>query len=693
MGISALTCALHAAAKVGLRMWPVSESGYARFALWPVHATTVAEYVAALSAPAVCAACLYGWRQLALPGSDGDAGRRVVTALKWTVFVSVAFVAALFFSGDLVIRTAMPVYIPSLILFLILVCASRDAARFGRIWWVFLPLIFDYKVLWWWSQYADLSYEAKMRAFGRLNAKYAPRVFWLLVDLGGVFVKIGQLLSLLPAGVLPEAYMKELKKLQNTVPPRPGEQVREIVSQELGCDLDAVFSRFDEKPIGSASIGQVHRARLRADGREVVVKVQYPEVSQTIEPDFNSCERVVWFLDKTRCEEVREAKKYYIHELDFMLEARTLQRVRANLATAFPKIRVPEPVMELCKPKVLVMTFISGSSLLDGVMRMAEAIARVRGKTVDELIAEFTQSATEVPEIEAQPAVQPKGRRRLRDRIGRRIKKLLGVPTISTIVPDTAKVKLLNYCLAARCRAGNVGKVLYNHSVGMLGASPLEYKQAMPSFDPTKLSETLWQVLGHQLFVDGLFSTDPHPGNILIGRTGEIGLIDFGQVCELSLHTRLRFAKLILALYSEDSRAIAQCHADLGYRTKAMMDKPGEINEELLALAAHLKFGDTNGIKAQSFYRYRELTLEDPCIVERDDEGLGRVERMINIIRGTSLILGVWRGHCPTTLWLDVARNLLEQHADHPDYPQGSFEEMFYDAVDPLIEFDLEASR
>lgn len=693
-------CVVRTVAEVAVRTW---QSRAARMALVPVRVWECVEYAVLLAAPSTCAAALHMWRHLELPNSDGPIGQRIVCALKWTVFVSMALVAVLFHRGDVVVRIALVLYVPSVLVFWVLVGRNSGLQRFGRIWWLFVPLIFEYKALWWWTQHVTLSDEQKWRALGRLNAKYAPRVFWLLVDLGGVFVKIGQLLSLLPAGVLPEAYIKELKKLQNTVPPRPGDEVRELVEDELGCSIESVFSRFDDKPIGSASIGQVHRARLRKDGREVVVKVQYPEVSQTIEPDFNNCERIVWFFDKTRCEEVREAKKYYINELDFMLEARTLERVRSNLAGAFPAVRVPEPVMELCKPKVLVMTFLSGSSLLDGVMRMAEAIAKVRGKTVDELIAEFAQGATAdapEPDLAEQPAVQPKGRRRLRDRV----KRLLGVTSLREAlgrrvgVPDTAKVKLLNYCLAARCRAGNVGKVLFNHSIGRLGASPLEYKQAMPSFDPTELSATLWRVLGHQLFVDGLFSTDPHPGNILIGRKGDVGLIDFGQVCELSLRTRLRFARLILALHSEDSRATAQCHAELGYRSKAMLDRPGEINEELLALAARLKFGDTNGIKAQCFYRYRELTLEDPCVVERDDEGLGRVERMINIIRGTSLILGVWKGHCPTSLWLDIARDLLQRHADHPDLVrspygrlhQDSLDEVFYDAVDPL-DFDPES--
>ncbi|CAE8598193.1 unnamed protein product, partial [Polarella glacialis] len=92
----------------------------------------------------------------------------------------------------------------------------------------------------------------------------------------------------------------------------------------------------------------VHRARLAATNREVVVKVQYPEVSRTIEPDFNNCERIAWWLDKSRVSEVRETKKHYINELDFCQEANNLQRVRANLAREFPQVRVPEPILEYC---------------------------------------------------------------------------------------------------------------------------------------------------------------------------------------------------------------------------------------------------------------------------------------------------------------------------------------------------------
>ena len=103
-------------------------------------------------------------------------------------------------------------------------------------------------------------------------------------------MKIGQMLSLLPQGVLPEAYLRCFKSLQTRVPPRPMAEVRRLIEDGLQRPLEQVFSGIDEAPVGSASIGQVHRGRL-TDGREVVVKVQYPDVSQTVEADFRNAER------------------------------------------------------------------------------------------------------------------------------------------------------------------------------------------------------------------------------------------------------------------------------------------------------------------------------------------------------------------------------------------------------------------
>jgi len=409
-----------------------------------------------------------------------------------------------------------------------------------------------------------------------------------------------------------------------------------------------------------------------------VVKVQYPEVSRTIEPDFRNCERIVWLLDRTRVEEVREAKKYYIRELDFNLEASTLSDVHRNLRGPFPEVRVPEPVLELCKRTVLVMTFVSGTSLLDGIMHMAEAIAKARGKSVEDLIAEFTQrgeSNQQEPQAVVQAPPTPSGRARWRSKIAG------VVPTL----PDATKVKLLQHCISASCSALNIGVALYNHSIVRLGASPLKYRQALPNFDPVKLSHALWRVHGHQLLVNGLFSTDPHPGNILLsgGRKGaQLGLIDFGQVCELGLETRILFARLILALAEDDDQAIARWHAHLGVRTRGM-------STELLALSARFKFGNTSVLSMENVDRYRELSAKDPILTSGDD-GLGRVERLINILRGTSFILGVSSAHCPATVWLDMARRLIDEHSDlYSEMAEECSDEEFFDVFSDAEKLEM----
>jgi len=110
-------------------------------------------------------------------------------------------------------------------------------------------------------------------------------------------------------------------------------------------------------------------------------------------------------------------------------------------------------------------------------------------------------------------------------------------------------VRVLQTCMSTSRAALNMGVAVYNFSVGRLGATPLEYRQSLPTFDPVRLSRTIWRVHGHQLILDGLFNSDPHPGNILIDESAKrIGLIDFGQICELKLETRVRFARLLVAL-------------------------------------------------------------------------------------------------------------------------------------------------
>lgn len=121
----------------------------------------------------------------------------------------------------------------------------------------------------------------------------AERYVAVLGDMKGVAMKVGQLLSFLDAGAVPDqhraAYRQIIGALQADAPPMSFETVRDVIERELEAPVDDVFAWIGERPMAAASIGQVHAANL-PDGREVVVKVQYPGVGDAIRADLENCE-------------------------------------------------------------------------------------------------------------------------------------------------------------------------------------------------------------------------------------------------------------------------------------------------------------------------------------------------------------------------------------------------------------------
>ncbi len=193
----------------------------------------------------------------------------------------------------------------------------------------------------------------------------AVRIRRALVDLGPIYVKFGQILST-RRDLLPDDIADELAKLQDRVPPFPGAMARAAIEASLGESVDTVFRSFDETPLASASIAQVHAAEM-PDGREVVVKVLRPNVRHYIERDVSLLKTVAGLADRywkdghrlRPREVVSEFEKTLYDELDLLREAANASQLRRNFRDD-NKLYVPEVFFPLCREDVMVMERIHG---------------------------------------------------------------------------------------------------------------------------------------------------------------------------------------------------------------------------------------------------------------------------------------------------------------------------------------------
>ncbi len=198
----------------------------------------------------------------------------------------------------------------------------------------------------------------------------AIRIRRALEDLGPIFVKFGQILSTRP-DLLPEDIAEELASLQDRVPPFPGKDARRIVERELKRKLDELFSEFSEEPIASASIAQVHAAKLK-DGTEVVVKVVRPGIEELIRRDVGLlyllaglAERYWRHGRRLRPKEVvAEYEKTILDELDLLREGASASQLRRNFEGS-DLLHVPEIFWPYTSRNVLVMERISGIPISD----------------------------------------------------------------------------------------------------------------------------------------------------------------------------------------------------------------------------------------------------------------------------------------------------------------------------------------
>ncbi len=191
------------------------------------------------------------------------------------------------------------------------------------------------------------------------------RVRRAFTELGTTFIKLGQVLSTRADLVGPDI-AQELSKLQSSNPADPPESVRQTVESELGKSLEALFAEFDENPLGSASIAQVHAARLPT-GESVVIKVQHPGIEDTVQKDLEILSFLGGIAEKAS-EELRlyqpramiaEFRRNLLRELDFERERRNIEEFVRNFEED-PSVHFPRPFPELTTKRVLTMERLDG---------------------------------------------------------------------------------------------------------------------------------------------------------------------------------------------------------------------------------------------------------------------------------------------------------------------------------------------
>mmetsp|Transcript_44690 Transcript_44690/g.113665 ORF Transcript_44690/g.113665 Transcript_44690/m.113665 type:complete len:583 (+) Transcript_44690:83-1831(+) len=491
--------------------------------------------------------------------------------------------------------------------------ADEGLRRCTEFWLVVLPIYLHYLYVDRVSHPASAAEEtaaagARAAAFDRLHERYSPVVERACLRMRGFYLKAAQIMSMRD-DFLPEPYLRWTKRLQNEAPVAlAGPEARRCIVRELGLeasepgDVGAVFEDFEDAPIGSASIGQVFRARLRSTGEAVAVKVQSPGVENLFRADIRTLKFFTAFALPWAVENMNAIEKMFQSEFDYNLERRNLEVIRESLQPKWGhRIHVPKPFGELCTRHVLCMELLQGEKLVDGVRRRFRTMAASEGRDPEAYEQEHLE-ALRTGRTKAQSA-------------------------------RVARWRTSVWRLWRRLRWGERGEVL----------------------DLAEIMETLLAIHGEQVFQHGVFNADPHPGNILLLEDGHtLGLIDFGQVRDLPVDFRLRLAQLVVALARRDAAAVARLERECGMRTKHQRE---DVRYRICSFWLDRDTEDVmQGLNLHDFMAWGER--EDPVLEYPED--LYLVCRCSFMIRSLALAFGVRLSTAP--YWRPYAEALLRAH-------------------------------
>jgi len=486
-----------------------------------------------------------------------------------------------------------------------------EGARRGVYFWARVgPIVLHYV----WTDRTTRNADDATRgaSFERLHAQYAPTALSVILALRGFYVKVGQFGSS-RADILPPAYLQQFRLLQDQVPHEDIGHVRATIEACLGQPSDMIFTHMESEPLGAASIGQVHRARLRDSGTEVVVKVQYPSVRRTFHSDMSCIRSVVTLAEPSLALVFDELQKQFLTEFDYRREVRNLQDVaRLILPEWEGSVTLPEPLPEHCGELVLTMTYLPGEKLETALRREWERL----GFREEDLQARLNVG------LPRNAAILALGLRLLRWRVA-----------------------LQDLWTALRARAQKLCEALGWPSSGATAVA----RPRIP--DRHQLLRTLLGVHAQQVLQHGVFNADLHPGNFLLLPDGRLGLIDFGQVKRIGAETRRQLAELLVALAHGNCEDTVSAMTDLGVRSKKMDPRFLEANARLL-------FGRIDGdlTGGRSLLEFvQDLRTWDTLVVMPGE--LYLPSRAAMMLRGLAMLL-----HCHVSIadeWRPVAERVL----------------------------------
>ncbi|KAL3818586.1 hypothetical protein ACJIZ3_004491 [Penstemon smallii] len=197
----------------------------------------------------------------------------------------------------------------------------------------------------------------------------ADKIYNMCSDLGGFFLKVAQIVG--KPDLAPAAWVRRLVTLCDQAPATPYHVIKVVLEKELGRDVDELFERFDVNPLGSASIAQVHKARLRGDKSDIVVKVQHPGVQDLMMTDIRNLQAFALYMQKTDIKfdlysVTKEMETQIGYEFNFLREADAMHRIQRFLYEINKKspVLVPRVIRNMVTRRVLVMEYIDGIPIL-----------------------------------------------------------------------------------------------------------------------------------------------------------------------------------------------------------------------------------------------------------------------------------------------------------------------------------------